>query len=198
MDVRSLRSDRAEHVFGRCVAILFELLSDDSRFLCKAFRKEESILKNLGTTSPVLEGEEREKLWQVDGTLYLDQHQTGVITTTSYAGAGSSVGRCQPKILNVSKSLTPRAITVLESGDRDRSWDSRLLTSVEIIQRDDGVGGGISTVQITGGGDNLSNHPGASDPTAAAEQPTSDGSNAEERLVPAAGNALKSTHGLVA
>ncbi|CAN6837114.1 unnamed protein product, partial [Brassica oleracea] len=55
-----------------------------------------------------------------------------------------------------------------------------------------------ATVQITGGGDNLSNHPGASDPTAAAEQPTSDGSNAEERLVPAAGNALKSTHGLVA
>ncbi|KAF2601632.1 hypothetical protein F2Q70_00026590 [Brassica cretica] len=98
---RSLRSGRAEHVFGRCVAILFELLSDDSRFLHKAFRKEESISKNLGTTSPVLEGEEREKLWQVDGTLYLDQHQTGVITTTSYAGAGSSVGRCQPKILNI-------------------------------------------------------------------------------------------------
>ncbi|KAF3530616.1 hypothetical protein DY000_02042472 [Brassica cretica] len=40
---RSLRSDRAEHVFGRCVATLFELLSDDSRFLRKAFRKEESI-----------------------------------------------------------------------------------------------------------------------------------------------------------
>ncbi|KAF3568676.1 hypothetical protein DY000_02015865 [Brassica cretica] len=41
----SLRSDRAEHVFGRCVAILFELLSDDSRFLRKAFRKEETISK---------------------------------------------------------------------------------------------------------------------------------------------------------
>ncbi|KAF2593462.1 hypothetical protein F2Q70_00043819 [Brassica cretica] len=134
-------------------------------------------------------------------TYYLDQHQTGVITTTSYAGAGSSVGRCQPKILNISKSLTPRAITVLESGDRDRFWDSRLLTSAKIIQRDDGVGGGIygektATVQITD--DNLSNHPGASDATAAAEQPTSDRSNAEEQLVPAAGNALKSTHGLVA
>ncbi|KAF3609747.1 hypothetical protein DY000_02048803 [Brassica cretica] len=57
MDVRSLRSDRAlartwslrsdrtEHVFGRCVAILFEFLSDDSRFLRKAFRKEEFISK---------------------------------------------------------------------------------------------------------------------------------------------------------
>ncbi|KAF2597401.1 hypothetical protein F2Q68_00010881 [Brassica cretica] len=44
---RSLRSDRAEHVFGRCVAILFELLSDDSRFLRKAFRKEESISKSV-------------------------------------------------------------------------------------------------------------------------------------------------------
>ncbi|WZZ86915.1 hypothetical protein YC2023_115494 [Brassica napus] len=44
---RSLRSDRAENVFGRCVAILFELLSDDSRFLRKAFRKEESISKKL-------------------------------------------------------------------------------------------------------------------------------------------------------
>ncbi|KAF2610806.1 hypothetical protein F2Q70_00013710 [Brassica cretica] len=42
---RSLRSDRAEHAFGRCVATLFELLSDDSRFLRKAFRKEESISK---------------------------------------------------------------------------------------------------------------------------------------------------------
>nr|VDD61468.1 unnamed protein product [Brassica oleracea] len=42
---RSLRSDRTSHEFGRCVAILFELLSDDSRFLRKAFRKEESISK---------------------------------------------------------------------------------------------------------------------------------------------------------
>ncbi|KAF3484556.1 hypothetical protein F2Q69_00053015 [Brassica cretica] len=42
---RSLRSNRAEHAFGFCVATLFELLSDDSRFLRKAFRKEESILK---------------------------------------------------------------------------------------------------------------------------------------------------------
>ncbi|KAF2533254.1 hypothetical protein F2Q70_00029906 [Brassica cretica] len=47
--LRSVRSsvatDRAEHVFGRCVTILFELLSDDSRFLRKAFHKEESISK---------------------------------------------------------------------------------------------------------------------------------------------------------
>ncbi|KAF3528074.1 hypothetical protein DY000_02040389 [Brassica cretica] len=42
---RSLRSDQAEHVFVRCVAILFELLSDDSHFLRKVFRKEESISK---------------------------------------------------------------------------------------------------------------------------------------------------------
>ncbi|KAF3603507.1 hypothetical protein F2Q69_00035929 [Brassica cretica] len=42
---RSLRSDRAEHVFGCCVATLFELLSDDSCFFRKAFRKEESISK---------------------------------------------------------------------------------------------------------------------------------------------------------
>ncbi|KAG2247706.1 hypothetical protein Bca52824_087334 [Brassica carinata] len=55
-----------------------------------------------------------------------------------------------------------------------------------------------ATDQITGGDDNLSNHPGASDAIAAAEQPISGGSNAEERLVPAAENALKSTHGLVA
>ncbi|KAF3523426.1 hypothetical protein F2Q69_00047812 [Brassica cretica] len=54
----SLRSDRAEHAFGRCVATLFELLSDDSRFLRKAFRKEESILKKArltgrGSSSPM-------------------------------------------------------------------------------------------------------------------------------------------------
>ncbi|CDY14962.1 BnaA10g08940D [Brassica napus] len=45
---RSLRSDRAldrYHVFGHCVAILLELLSDDSCFFRKAFRKEESISK---------------------------------------------------------------------------------------------------------------------------------------------------------
>ncbi|KAF2549937.1 hypothetical protein F2Q68_00034588 [Brassica cretica] len=42
---RSLRSDRAEHVFGCCVATLFELLSDDLCFFRKAFRKEESISK---------------------------------------------------------------------------------------------------------------------------------------------------------
>ncbi|KAF3501590.1 hypothetical protein F2Q69_00043345 [Brassica cretica] len=42
---RSLRSDQAEHAFGRHVATLFELLSDDSCFLHKAFRKEESISK---------------------------------------------------------------------------------------------------------------------------------------------------------
>ncbi|KAF2588341.1 hypothetical protein F2Q70_00039275 [Brassica cretica] len=42
---RSLPSDRAEHVFGCCIATLFELLSDDSHFFCKAFRKEESISK---------------------------------------------------------------------------------------------------------------------------------------------------------
>ncbi|CAF2058918.1 hypothetical protein Bca52824_082224 [Brassica carinata] len=48
--------------------------------------------------------------------------------------------------------------------------------------------------QITGGDDFLSNHPGVWDATAAAEQPTSGGSNAEEHLVPAGGNALKSTY----
>ncbi|KAF2558540.1 hypothetical protein F2Q68_00015598 [Brassica cretica] len=42
---RSLRSDRAEHVFGCCVTILFGILSDDSRFLRKAFCKDESISK---------------------------------------------------------------------------------------------------------------------------------------------------------
>ncbi|KAF2559573.1 hypothetical protein F2Q68_00016783 [Brassica cretica] len=42
---RSLRSDRAEYVFGYFVATLFELLSDDSCFFRKAFRKEESISK---------------------------------------------------------------------------------------------------------------------------------------------------------
>ncbi|KAF2557916.1 hypothetical protein F2Q68_00016390 [Brassica cretica] len=42
---RLLCSDRAEHAFGCCVTTLFELLSDDSRFLRKAFRKEESISK---------------------------------------------------------------------------------------------------------------------------------------------------------
>ncbi|KAF2589548.1 hypothetical protein F2Q70_00039394 [Brassica cretica] len=31
----SIEGDRAEHAFGRCVTILFELLSDDSRFFCK-------------------------------------------------------------------------------------------------------------------------------------------------------------------
>ncbi|KAF2574215.1 hypothetical protein F2Q70_00003149 [Brassica cretica] len=41
----SLRSDRAEHAFGRCVATLFEHLSDVSCFLRKVFRKEESISK---------------------------------------------------------------------------------------------------------------------------------------------------------
>ncbi|KAF3518714.1 hypothetical protein DY000_02061387 [Brassica cretica] len=34
---RPLRSDRAEHELGRCVATLFELLSDVSCFLRKAF-----------------------------------------------------------------------------------------------------------------------------------------------------------------
>uniref|UniRef100_A0A0D3ATJ1 Uncharacterized protein n=1 Tax=Brassica oleracea var. oleracea TaxID=109376 RepID=A0A0D3ATJ1_BRAOL len=42
---RSLHSDRAEHTFHRCVATLLKVLSDDSRFLRKAFRKEESISK---------------------------------------------------------------------------------------------------------------------------------------------------------
>ncbi|KAF3539343.1 hypothetical protein F2Q69_00023337 [Brassica cretica] len=42
---RLLCSDRAKHAFGCCVETLFKLLSDDSRFLRKAFRKEESILK---------------------------------------------------------------------------------------------------------------------------------------------------------
>ncbi|KAF3494705.1 hypothetical protein DY000_02052993 [Brassica cretica] len=42
---RLLCRDRAEHAFGCCVATLFELLSDDSRFLRKVFPKEESISK---------------------------------------------------------------------------------------------------------------------------------------------------------
>ncbi|KAF3610112.1 hypothetical protein DY000_02047296 [Brassica cretica] len=42
---RLLCSDRAEHAFGCCVATLFGLLSDDSCFLRKAFRKEGSISK---------------------------------------------------------------------------------------------------------------------------------------------------------
>ncbi|KAF3587763.1 hypothetical protein F2Q69_00029421 [Brassica cretica] len=42
---RSLHNDRAEHAFGCCVATLFELLSEYSRFFRKAFRKEESISK---------------------------------------------------------------------------------------------------------------------------------------------------------
>ncbi|KAF2595388.1 hypothetical protein F2Q70_00042303 [Brassica cretica] len=44
-NARSLRSDRAKHAFSRCVATLFELMSDVSCFLRKAFHKEESILK---------------------------------------------------------------------------------------------------------------------------------------------------------
>ncbi|KAF3604132.1 hypothetical protein F2Q69_00037038 [Brassica cretica] len=115
-------------------------------------------------------------------TYYLDQHQTGVITTTSYAGAGSSVGRCQPKILNI----------------RKHNYFGVYMPSATCINCNCSDGEKTATVQITGGDDNLSNHPGASDATAAAEQPTSDGSTAEEQLVPAAGNALKSTHGLVA
>ncbi|WZZ45159.1 hypothetical protein YC2023_041418 [Brassica napus] len=43
---------------------------------------------------------------------------------------------------------------------------------------------------FTGGDGNLSKDPGASDATAAAEQPTSGGSNAKEQLVSAAGNTL--------
>ncbi|KAF3608953.1 hypothetical protein DY000_02047957 [Brassica cretica] len=42
---RLLRSDRAEHELGRCVATFFELFSDVSCFLRKAFCKEESISK---------------------------------------------------------------------------------------------------------------------------------------------------------
>ncbi|KAF2606886.1 hypothetical protein F2Q68_00044857 [Brassica cretica] len=113
-------------------------------------------------------------------TYYLDQHRTGVITTTSYAGAGSSVGRCQPKILNI----------------RKHNYLGGDMPSATCINCNCSDGEKTATVQITDA--NLSNHPGASDATAAAEQPTSDRSNAEEQLVPAAGNALKSTHGLVA
>ncbi|KAF3609648.1 hypothetical protein DY000_02046139, partial [Brassica cretica] len=47
VQTRSLRSDRAEHVFGHCIAILFELLSDDSRFLRKAFREEAVLIFSL-------------------------------------------------------------------------------------------------------------------------------------------------------
>ena len=46
IEVWSLRNDQSEHAFGRCVATLLELLSDDSCFLRNAFRKEESISKN--------------------------------------------------------------------------------------------------------------------------------------------------------
>ncbi|KAF3586261.1 hypothetical protein F2Q69_00029409 [Brassica cretica] len=42
---RLLCNDRAEHTFGCCVATLFELLPDDSRFLRKTFRKTKSISK---------------------------------------------------------------------------------------------------------------------------------------------------------
>ncbi|KAF3512876.1 hypothetical protein F2Q69_00005807 [Brassica cretica] len=42
---RFLCNDRAEHAFGCCVATLFELLSDDSRFLRKTFRKTKFISK---------------------------------------------------------------------------------------------------------------------------------------------------------
>ncbi|KAF3537146.1 hypothetical protein F2Q69_00021950 [Brassica cretica] len=45
VQARSQRSDRAEYAFGCCVATLFELLSDVSCFLRKAFRREESISK---------------------------------------------------------------------------------------------------------------------------------------------------------
>ncbi|KAF3506034.1 hypothetical protein F2Q69_00006254 [Brassica cretica] len=45
-------------------------------------------------------------------------------------------------------------------------------------------------MKFTGGDGNLSEDPGASDATAAAEQPTSGGSNAKEQLVSAAGNTL--------
>ncbi|KAF3530941.1 hypothetical protein DY000_02038859 [Brassica cretica] len=46
-NARSLRSDRAEHAFGRCVATLFELLSDDSRFLPKLFVKKNLFRKSV-------------------------------------------------------------------------------------------------------------------------------------------------------
>ncbi|KAF3539958.1 hypothetical protein F2Q69_00019465 [Brassica cretica] len=42
---RLLCNNRAEHAFGYCIATLFELLSDDSHFLRKAFRKRKSISK---------------------------------------------------------------------------------------------------------------------------------------------------------
>ncbi|KAL0734360.1 hypothetical protein Bca4012_010570 [Brassica carinata] len=72
------------------------------------------------------------------------------------------------------------------------------MSSAKCITCNCSDGEKTATDQITGGDDNLSNHPGASDATAAAKQPTYGGSNAEEQLVPAAGNTLKSTHGLVA
>ncbi|KAF3565755.1 hypothetical protein DY000_02015854 [Brassica cretica] len=49
---RSLRSDRAEHAFGHCVATLFELLSDDSRFLRKAFLEQFTV--NLTPTASAM------------------------------------------------------------------------------------------------------------------------------------------------
>ncbi|KAF2606973.1 hypothetical protein F2Q68_00044380 [Brassica cretica] len=39
---------------------------------------------------------------------------------------------------------------VLESGDRDRLWEFRLLASVERKKRDDGVDGGICKEAIPG------------------------------------------------
>ncbi|CAN6916862.1 unnamed protein product [Brassica oleracea var. botrytis] len=112
----------------------------------------------------------------------LNQHRTGVVTTTSYTRAGSSVGCCQLKILNI----------------REHNYPGGDMPSATCITCNFSDSEKTATDQITGGDDNLSNHPGASDAIAAAEQPISGGSNAEERLVPAAENALKSTHGLVA
>ncbi|KAH0903128.1 hypothetical protein HID58_042631 [Brassica napus] len=112
----------------------------------------------------------------------MDQHRTGVVTTTSYTRAGSSVGCCQLKILNI----------------REHNYPGGDMPSATCITCNFSDSEKTATDQITGGDDNLSNHPGASDAIAAAEQPISGGSNAEERLVPAAENALKSTHGLVA
>ncbi|KAF3589664.1 hypothetical protein F2Q69_00026804 [Brassica cretica] len=50
---RSLRSDRAEHAFGRCVATLFELLSDDSHFLRRDFLPDTQTSQRVSSSPPL-------------------------------------------------------------------------------------------------------------------------------------------------
>ncbi|KAF2594834.1 hypothetical protein F2Q70_00043396 [Brassica cretica] len=74
---------------------------------------------------------------------FSDHHETGVITAELCPSMIQC--RCQQKILNVRFSRP-----VLESGDRDRLWEFRLLASVERKKRDDGVDGGICKEAIPG------------------------------------------------